>query len=125
MDMRTPLKRVRGSGATGEGTGHFWLQRLTAVANLFLIAFFIVLLISLHDEGYDTVRAALANPIVGLVMALVVVVPCIHMRLGMQTIIEDYFHGALKLPLIILNTFFAFLVGAAAVFAIIKMSFGA
>ncbi|ALN71355.1 MULTISPECIES: succinate dehydrogenase, hydrophobic membrane anchor protein [unclassified Aureimonas] len=125
MDMRTPLKRVRGSGAAGEGTGHFWLQRVTAIANLFLIAFFIVLLISLHDESYETVRAALANPIVGLVMALCVVVPCIHMRLGMQTIIEDYFHGALKLPLVILNTFFAFLVGAAAVFAILKMSLGA
>ncbi len=47
------------------------------------------------------------------------------MRLGMQTIIEDYFHGALKVPLVILNTFFAFLVGAAAVFAILKMSLGA
>ncbi len=125
MDMRTPLKRVRGYGAAGEGTGHFWLQRMTAIANLFLIAFFVVLLVSLHDESYGTVRAALANPIVGLVMALVVVIPCIHMRLGMQTIIEDYFHGQAKVAMVILNTFFAFVVGAAGVFAILRMSFGA
>ena len=125
MDMRTPLKRVRGYGAAGEGTGHFWLQRMTAIANLFLITFFIVLLISLHDESYETVRATLAHPIVGLVMALVVVIPAIHMRLGMQTIIEDYLHGGAKVAAVILNTFFAFLVAAASVFAILKMSFGA
>ncbi|MBB3934062.1 succinate dehydrogenase, hydrophobic membrane anchor protein [Aureimonas phyllosphaerae] len=125
MDMRTPLKRVRGYGAAGEGTGHFWTQRLTAVANLFLISFFVVLLIALHDEPYEGVRAAFANPLVGLVMGLVVISVCVHMRLGMQTIIEDYVHGGTKVALVILNTFFAVLVASASLFAIVKMSFGA
>ncbi|WP_061936644.1 succinate dehydrogenase, hydrophobic membrane anchor protein [Aureimonas sp. AU22] len=125
MDMRTPLKRVRGYGAAGEGTGHFWLQRLTAIANLFLISFFVVLLIALHDEPYEGVRAAFANPLVGLVMGLVVISVCVHMRLGMQTVIEDYLHGGAKVALVILNTFFAILVASASLFAIVKMSFGA
>ncbi|WP_062011740.1 succinate dehydrogenase, hydrophobic membrane anchor protein [Aureimonas sp. AU4] len=125
MDMRTPLGRVRGLGSAREGTGHFWLQRLTAVANLFLISFFLVLLIALHDEPYEVVRNSFRNPFVGLLTALVVVSAAVHMRLGMQTIIEDYFHGAARVPLVILNTFFAILVAALSVFAIVQMSLGA
>lgn len=125
MDMRTPLGRVRGSGSAREGTGHFWLQRLTAVANLFLISFFLVLLIALHDEPYEVVRNSFRNPFVGLLTALVVVSAAIHMRLGMQTIIEDYVHGAARVPLVILNTFFAIVVAALSVFAIVQMSLGA
>ena len=31
MDMRTPLGRVRGLGSAKEGTGHFWMQRLSLI----------------------------------------------------------------------------------------------
>ncbi|MBO0661456.1 succinate dehydrogenase, hydrophobic membrane anchor protein [Jiella sp. MQZ9-1] len=123
-DFRTPLRRVRGMGAAG-GTEHFWRQRLTAVANVFLITFFVILLLSLMNESYDGVRAAFANPFVGIAMALVVISATIHMQLGMQVILEDYVHGAAKMPLLILNTFFAIVVAAACLFAIVKMSFGA
>ncbi|KQT82209.1 succinate dehydrogenase, hydrophobic membrane anchor protein [Aurantimonas sp. Leaf443] len=124
-DMRTPLSRVRGLGSARAGTEHFWLQRLTAVANAVLITFFVILLVSLHDEPYEGVRAAFSSPLVGLAMALVVISATVHMRLGMQVIIEDYVHGAAKLPLVLLNTFFAIAVAGACLFAIVKMSFGA
>ena len=125
MKMRTDLGRVRGLGSAKEGTGHFWLQRLTALANLFLLTAFVILLVALHDGSYADVRDAFANPLVGLIMALVVVSGTVHMRLGMQTIIEDYVHGGARVLLQILNTFFAVLVAVASLFAIAKMSFGA
>ena len=125
MDMRTPLRRVRGLGSAKEGTEHFWHQRLTAVSNIFLISFFIVLLLVLQDSTYAELRHAFANPFVGLPMALVIISVTIHMRLGMQTIIEDYTHGHLRVPMQIANTFFAIAVAVASLFAIAKLSFGA
>ena len=124
-DMRTPLGKVRGLGSAREGTGHFWRQRLTAVANVPLILFFIGFLISINGADYATVRAGFANPFVSLMFALVLFSALYHMRLGMQVIIEDYIHGeGTKLALIMLNTFFAILVGAACAYALIKLAFG-
>ncbi|UIJ72035.1 succinate dehydrogenase, hydrophobic membrane anchor protein [Aurantimonas sp. HBX-1] len=125
QNFRTPLSRVRGLGSARDGTGHFWQQRLTAVANVVLITFFVILLVALQDASYLELRSAFANPLVGIAMALVTVSATIHMRLGMQVIIEDYVHGGAKLPLLILNTFFSVAVAGASLFAIVKMSFGA
>ncbi len=92
-DMRTPLGKVRGLGSAKEGTGHFWYQRLSAVALVPLALFFIGLVISLHGASYAEARAALSHPFTAIVMALFVVSGVYHMRLGMQVVIEDYVHG--------------------------------
>ena len=123
-EMRTSLRRVRGLASAHEGTGHFWQQRLSAISNLVLITGFVILLIVLHDQPYAEVRAALAHPLVGLLVALTVISFTYHMRLGMQVIIEDYIHGTTKLPLLILNNFFAIAIAVASLFAIARMSFG-
>lgn len=125
MDFRTPLGRVRGLGSAREGTGHFWHQRVTAVANVFLITFFVILLLRLQAGTYTDVLAAFRNPFVALLMALVVVSGTVHMRLGMQTVIEDYIHGSLRVVLLLANTFFAIAVAGASLLAIARLSLGA
>src|SRR5262245_30273631 len=123
--MRTPLRLVRGLGSAREGTDHFWRQRLTAVANVPLILFFVGFLVALNGASYAEIRAALANPFAAVAMILVLVSALVHMRLGMQVIIEDYVHGeGVKLALLMLNTFFAVAVGAASILALLKLAFG-
>ena len=124
--MRTPLKNVRALGSAKEGADHFWLQRVTAVANLVLVVFLMWLVASLVGADYAVVKARLAQPMVALPLLLLVVSGVIHMRLGMQVIIEDYVPGeATKITLLMLNTFFAIAIASASVFAVLKLSFGA
>lgn len=123
--MRTPLSRVRGLGSAKSGTGHFWLQRVTAVANVILTVIFLGVVICLVGKPYPAAIAILSHPLVAILMLLFIISGCIHMRLGMQVIIEDYIHGeGLKIAAVMANTFFAIAVGAACVFAVLKLSFG-
>lgn len=126
MAMRTPLKNVRRLGSAKEGTDHFWMQRVTAVANVFLGLLLVGLIACLAGADHVTVKAALGKPWIALPLLLLVVSSTIHMRLGMQTIIEDYVHReGTKIVALMLNTFFAIFVASAAIFAVLKLNFGA
>jgi succinate dehydrogenase / fumarate reductase membrane anchor subunit len=125
-NLRTPLKNVRRLGSAKEGADHFWLQRVTAVANLVLGLFVIWLMFDLLGADHARVKRTLANPLIGLPLMLFFVSMATHMRLGMQVVIEDYVKSeACKVTLLILNTFFSILVGAACVYAVLKLGFGA
>lgn len=125
MSLRTPLKNVRHLGSAKEGSDHFWKQRVTAVGNLFLTGFLVAFLVTHVGSDHASLKAAFASPLVSVPLILLAISAAVHMKLGMQVIIDDYVRGeAIRVLCLMLNTFFTISVGAALVFAVLKLSFG-
>ncbi len=92
QDLRTPLARARGLGSGKTGTGHWWWQRLTAIALVLLVPWLIGVLVSLVGADIDSARATIARPWNAIPLAAFVIAAFWHAKLGVQVVIEDYVH---------------------------------
>ena len=123
--IRTPLARVRGLGSAKSGTKHFWHQRVTAVANIPLTITAVIILITLLGRNQAAVAQILGSPTIAIIMLLFIGSITMHMRIGMQVIIEDYVQDEIpKFVLIMANTFFTVAVALISAYGILKLSFG-
>jgi succinate dehydrogenase / fumarate reductase membrane anchor subunit len=123
--MRTPLGMVRGLGSAKTGTEHWWLQRVTAIANIPLVIFLVIFVLAHLGAERATLMQSVKHPLIAIALAMSFLSILWHMRLGMQVIIEDYVHGGWRLFCLIGNVFFTVALGIAALYAILSLSFGA
>ena len=124
--LRTPLKTARGLGSAKDGTHHFVLQRITAVALIFLSLYVVWLILSLVGSDYATVRASVAHPCHAVLLVAFIVATFWHAKLGLQVIIEDYVHTPWSATLLHLgNIFICVLAALASVLAVIRIALGA
>lgn len=124
--METPMRRVFGLGASGDGTEHWWAQRVSSIALLPLTLLFVAPLITVVGSGrHEDVIAHFAHPFNAVVAILFLAVTALHLKQGMQVVIEDYVHGKFwRTTLLLANTLGVTLMGVFGVFAIAKIAFG-
>lgn len=72
------------------GVPHWRWQRMSAVAMLLLMAYFVFVVATIGTLDFVTARAFLAIPHQALAMGLLVVIGIFHGTLGAHVVIEDY-----------------------------------
>jgi len=126
MSLRAPLGRVLGLGTAKDGTDHWWAQRVSAVALVFLGLWFAVSLATTSGFGHAEIVAEIGRPINSILLLLLTASMTYHSYLGVQVVIEDYVHApGIKLVTLLVSRFTHVLLAVAAIFAILKIGLAA
>lgn len=123
--MRSDLGQVRGLGAAKSGTHHWWLQRVTAIANVPLLLWLLASLVFKVGSDHMVMMAWVSQPLVAVLLVLLSINIFLHISLGLQVAVEDYVHDkGLKIACLLGIRFFCTAGGVAAVFAVLKIATG-
>ncbi len=126
MSYQTDRSRVDGLGSAKEGTHHFSVQRITAVALVPLTLLFIFTFAQAMGSSLEEVRAIYGRPFNAIVAILFLGTAFYHLKLGLQVVIEDYIHGkAARTGLLLANILLCWAFGLSGVFAVAKIAFTA
>lgn len=120
--MRSQLGRARGLGSAKSGSGHWWAERVTALALVPLTLWFICAAVRLLGASHDEVLAWIANPfvIVGLIALLLATFH--HIQIGLQAVVDDYVHvEGVRLVLLLLIKAVCFVFALAGIVSVLKM----
>lgn len=123
--LRTPLGQVRGLGAAKDGVRHWWMQRVTALALVPLLLWFVASLVAVASADYATALAWVRSPPVTVLLLLLIAALFYHSQLGVQVIIEDYVHAEwAKVTSIVALYFLNLVLAAASAVAVLQLAFG-
>ena len=124
MGTGTGIGRVRGLGSAKGGASHWATERLISLATLPLYVWFLVALLRLPNLSHGNVVNWLSSPLNAVMMILLVITTFVHLKQGMQVVLDDYVHdeGTRVLTNISL-VFLSVAGGAAATFAVLQIAF--
>lgn len=111
-------------GAGRPATRLFILQRVTGALNIAFTVFFVWFVVKLAGADRATMLAVVRNPGVAIILALLIINVCVHMRIGMREVIEDYIdEGKSNRLALTANTSFAVLVALLTILSLAKILF--
>jgi succinate dehydrogenase / fumarate reductase membrane anchor subunit len=125
MSLKSPLGQAKGLGSAKDGLHHWWAQRVTAIALIPLTIWFAFKVAVLSMSDYQTVLESIGSPWSAALIVSLIVAAFYHAALGMQVIFEDYIsHKAARIIAIMSTNLLMFLLGAAAVIAVVRIALG-
>ncbi|HEX6978785.1 MAG TPA: succinate dehydrogenase, hydrophobic membrane anchor protein [Alphaproteobacteria bacterium] len=123
--LRTQLGRVRGLGSAHHGVGHWWAQRVTAVALVPLAVWFVASIVALAGADHAAVVDWIGRPVPAILLVALIVAVFHHAQLGVQVVIEDYVHHeGVKIGSLLAVKAVLLLLALAAVFAVLRIALG-
>ncbi len=123
VSYRTALGRARGLGSAKHGVGHWIVERVSSVALVPLSLWGAFSALNRAGVGFDGASLWLHSPVNAVLAALLMLITFQHMHAGLRVVVEDYIHKpGTKATLLLLNLFVCVLVGAVALFSILKVA---
>ena len=123
--FRTPLGQARGLGSAKHGATHWVAEKVSAIALVPLVIWMVYAVLQLAAGDYGYAVHWIQSPLNATLAVLTLAIGFWHMHAGLRVVVEDYIHKALtKGALLLLNFFVCGLVGALAVFSILKVALG-
>jgi succinate dehydrogenase / fumarate reductase membrane anchor subunit len=123
--MRTTLGRVRHLGSAKEGTHHWWAQRVTALALIPLVIWFVIQVIRFSGADHAAAIDWIGTPFNSLMMIALIISVFHHAQLGLQVVIEDYVHSEVsKLAGLLVVKGACFLLAVYAIISVIRIALG-
>jgi succinate dehydrogenase / fumarate reductase, membrane anchor subunit len=124
MQFRTDRQRAQGLGASGDGVGHWWSQRITSIALVPLTLVFLFPFVQALGTGFERVREVYGHPFNAVVAILFLAVGFRHLQQGIQVVIEDYVHDKpLLVGLQLANTLLTLAFAMTGIFAVASIAF--
>jgi succinate dehydrogenase / fumarate reductase, membrane anchor subunit len=122
---RSPFDQTQGLGSARAGAGHWWMQRVTAMALVPLTLWIAASLFAGARSDYDTFILWLRTPFTTVLMVLLLIALFYHMALGLQVVVEDYVHTErIKIPAVVVIHLGCFALAVAGIIATLRIAFG-
>lgn len=116
--------RAKGFDSAHTGFGHWWTERITAVALLPLTIWFAASIIAYSGSDYQAFISWLSSPVVAVLMVFLLIAVFWHMALGLQVVIEDYVHSSAKIWSLLIVRLVCFTMPVAGILAVLSIIFG-
>lgn len=124
QNLRSPTARALGFGSAREGVGHWWTQRVTAVALVPLTIWFAASIMAISGDDHAAFIVWLGSPLSSVCMVLLLIALFYHMALGLQVVIEDYVHSGAKIPLLVVMRLGCFALATEGIVATLRIALG-
>ncbi len=125
MRMQSYLGRARHLGASRNGVGPWWIQRLTSMALVPLSLWFIYSVLSLIGADYAMFKDWLGNVGNATLMSLFITIALHHAQQGVCEVVHEYVHcKKVMYTGIILTKFLAVFLAVICLMSVFKVAFG-